>query len=88
MTTACASTEKSRRADHGEAEESESDVLDEWREGRIGDESPVEMARVGQELQLVAMKAVAVVGEQMEERDGGGDGEEDWRYRSSAVRLC
>jgi hypothetical protein len=32
--------------------------------GRIGDKSPVEMARVGEKLKLVAMKAVAAVGEQ------------------------
>ena len=63
--------------DDGDAEESEADVLHEWSEGRVSDESPVEVARVGEELQLVAMKAVAVVGEEMKERDGGGDGEED-----------
>ena len=65
------------QADHGEPEERETNALDERREWRIGDESPVEMARVAEELQLVAMKAVAAVGEQVQEGDGGGDGEED-----------
>src|ERR1039458_3342851 len=35
------------------------------------------MACVREELQLVAMKAVAIVGEEMKEGDGGSDGEED-----------
>ena len=60
-----------------DAEKSEGDVLDEWSEGRIGDESPVEMPRVREELELVAMKAVTIVGKEMEEREGRGDGEED-----------
>jgi hypothetical protein len=64
------------QADHGKAEEAEADALDKRREGRIGDESPVEMAGVAEELELVAMKAVAAVGEQMKKRDGGGDGEQ------------
>ena len=53
------------QADHGKAEERQADVLDERSERRIGDKSPVEMARVAEELQLVAMKAVAAVGEEM-----------------------
>ncbi len=52
-------------------------MLDEGSEGRVGYESPVEMAGVGEELKLIAMKAVAVVGEEMKQRDGGGDGDED-----------
>ena len=58
-----------------EAEEGEADVLDERRERRIGDKTPIEMPRVGEELQLVAMEAVAAVGEQMAEGGGTGDGE-------------
>src|SRR5208282_4425504 len=71
------------RGDRGEAEtndrdaeEREGDVLDEWRERGIGDESPVEMTRIGKELKLVAMEAVSIVGEQMKQRESGGDGEE------------
>jgi hypothetical protein len=35
------------------------------------------MACVREELKLIAMKAVAIVGEQMKECDGGGDADED-----------
>ena len=35
------------------------------------------MARVAQELQFVAMKAVAIIGDEMEDGDGGCDGEQD-----------
>jgi hypothetical protein len=35
------------------------------------------MARVREELKLVAMKAVAIIGDEMKERDGGADAEED-----------
>ncbi len=60
-------------------------MLDEGREWRIGDESPVEMAGVGEELEFVAMEAVAAVGEEMKEGDGGGDGEEMARVRLAAI---
>ena len=46
-------------------------MLHKWRERRVRYESPIEMARVREKLQLVAMKAVAIVGEQMEERNRG-----------------
>ena len=52
-------------------------MLEKRREGRIGDESPIEMAGVAEELKLIAMKAVAVVGEQMDDRNGRRDGDED-----------
>jgi hypothetical protein len=35
------------------------------------------MAGVREELEFVAMKAVAIVGRQMNERDDGGDADED-----------
>ena len=50
ITAACASDRGKAKPDEREAEECEADVLDEGREGRVGDESPVEMARVGEEL--------------------------------------
>ncbi len=58
-----------------EAEEGEADVLDERRERGIGDEAPVEMARVGEELQFVAMEAVLAIGEEVAEGGDEGDGE-------------
>ena len=66
------------QADERDAEDREADVLDEGREGRIGDESPVEMAGIAEELEFVAMEAVAAVGEHVEQGDGGGEGEEEW----------
>ena len=65
------------QADERNAEEREADVLEEWRERRVGDESPVEVARIAEELEFVAVEAVAAVGEHVQERDGGGDGEQD-----------
>jgi hypothetical protein len=43
------------------------------------------MAGVGEELELVAMKAVAIVGEEMDEGDGGCDGEDDCEVDSAAA---
>ena len=60
-------------------------MLDEWSEWRIGDESPVQMPRVAEELQLVAMKAIAAVREQMDESDRGRDGEQD---RKVCPSIC
>ena len=74
-TATCAMTAERRKPDHRDAEEREADVLDEWSEWRVGNESPVEMACVGEELKLIAMEAVATVGEEMKDRDGSGDGE-------------
>ena len=89
MAAACAITEKRRKPDHVEAEEAETDALDKRRERRVSDESPIEMARVREELQLVAMKAVAAIGEDVEEHDGGGDGEEDGGLSAGArARTC
>jgi hypothetical protein len=45
----------------------EADVFEERRERRIGDESPVEMAGVAQELEFIAVEAVAAVGEHVEQ---------------------
>jgi hypothetical protein len=42
-------------------------MLDEWSEWRIGDEPPIKMPRVAEKLQLVAMKAIAAVREQMDD---------------------
>ena len=78
MTSACARTEKRRKPDERKAEESEADVLEERRQRRIGYESPVEVARIAQELEFVTVKSVAAVGEDVDERDGGGDEEKNW----------
>ena len=40
-------------------------------------ESLIEMTGVRKELKLIAMEAVAVVGEEMKQCYGGGDGDED-----------
>ena len=58
-------------------EERQADALDEGRERRIGDKSPVEMARIAQELEFVAVKAVAAVGEHVKQRDGGGNAKQN-----------
>ncbi len=54
---------KQAQTDQGEAKEARPMRSRKGVEGRISDESPVEMARIAEELQLVAMKAVAAVGE-------------------------
>jgi hypothetical protein len=40
-------------------------VLDEWCEWRIGDKSPVQVPGIAQKLELIAMKTVAIIREQM-----------------------
>jgi hypothetical protein len=55
----------------------EKNVLEEWRKGWIGNKSPVEVLRVREELEFVAMKAVAAIRKEMKDRDGGGNSEED-----------
>ena len=55
------------------------------REGRVGDESPVEMARVARGIEVRRDESRSGVGEEMEERDGGGDGERGSQYRLSAM---
>jgi hypothetical protein len=59
-------------------------VLHKWRQRRVRHKSPVKMPRVAQELQLIAMEAVAIVGEQMDERDCGADADQD-REVGSAI---
>ena len=76
------------QADEREAKESEADVLNERRERGIGDKAPVEMARIGEELQLVAMETVAAVGEQMEERDGGSDADDGKTVAGRVALAC
>jgi hypothetical protein len=79
------------QADEREAEEAEADALKERRERRVGDKAPVEVARVREELQLVAMESVAVIGQDVGEREGGGDGGEDKCVRAAGVgrgRSC
>ena len=39
--------------------------------------TPVEMARIAQELKLIAMKPVAAVGENVEQGNGSGDGKQE-----------
>ena len=53
---------KQAQAHHRQTEEAKADVFEKWREGRIGDESPIEVAGVAEELKFIAMKAVAAVG--------------------------
>jgi hypothetical protein len=67
---------KEPQADERGAEQRHADVFDKGRKGRIGHESPVEMAGVGEELEFVAVEAVAAVGEQMQQGDGGRDADE------------
>ena len=74
------------QADQRKAEEAEADALEEGRERRVGDKAPVEVARIGEELQLVAMEAVAAVGEDVREREDGGDGGKDKRVRAAGIR--
>ena len=66
------------KANERYAEDRQPDVLDEWREWRVGDESPVEMAGIAEKLEFVAMKAVAAIGEDVEQGNGGGEGEKEW----------
>ena len=75
---------KQAQAYERKAEESEADTLKERRHGRIGDESPVEVARIAEELEFVAVKAVAAVGGEVDQRDGGGDGKQGHEFGAAA----
>ena len=68
-TAACAMTESKPQSYHGNAEDGQADALHERRERRIRNESPVHVAGIAQELQFVAVKPVAVVGEDVKQCD-------------------
>jgi hypothetical protein len=50
--------------------------------GGVSDEAPIEMAGVTEELKFVAMYAVAIIGEKVEEGDEGGDGQQRKDFRA------
>ena len=66
---------KHPQADQRQAEEAEADALDEGRERRVRDIAPVEMARVAEELEFVAVEAIAAVGGDMHDCGCDGDGD-------------
>jgi len=45
------------------------------------------MARIAQELELVAMKAIVHVGEQMQQRHGGCDTNDDGKIDAAGKRI-
>ena len=53
------------------------DALNEGRERRIGNKSPVEVAGIAEKLQFVAVKSIAAVREDVKKRKRGGDSDED-----------
>jgi hypothetical protein len=55
--------------DQREAENCERDAFDKGGERPVCDESPIEMACVAEELEFVAMKSVAVIRKDVDERD-------------------
>jgi hypothetical protein len=58
------------------AEEQEREAREEWRDGRIGNVTPGEVAGVVEEREFVAIEAVAIAGEEVEKQRGKGDSEE------------
>jgi hypothetical protein len=57
------------QSNQGESEEVKADSLKEWRERRIRNEAPIQMESIGERLKFIAMKAVSLIGEQMNSRD-------------------
>ena len=57
-----------------DAKEHDGDATAEGSERRIGDEAPLEVTCVVEELELVAMKAVSVAGVEMNDEDERGEG--------------
>ena len=55
---------------------------------RVCDESPVEVAGVAEELQLIAVKAVAIVGGQMKKRNRRCDGKQEDVVRARLSARC
>jgi hypothetical protein len=63
-------------ADEGSAEQEEGETSEEGSEGRVRSIAPGEMAGVFEEGEFVAVEAVAICGEEMEEDGGCGEEEE------------
>jgi hypothetical protein len=61
---------------HGKPEDLQADSLHEWRKRRIRHESPVKMAGIAEELEFVAMEAVAAIGEHVNQGHCRGDGKQ------------
>ena len=55
------------------AEKQESDAAEEWRHRRVGDVAPGEVAGVFEDGEFVAVEAVAVADEQMNDESRGAD---------------
>ena len=55
--------------------------------GRIGNEAPVEMTRVAEELEFVAMKAVAAVGGDVQDCGGNGNADDGKKTRCGRLRA-
>jgi hypothetical protein len=58
------------------AEEQERKAREEWRDGRIGNVTPGEVAGVVEEREFVAIEAVAIAGEEVKEERRKSDSEE------------
>ncbi len=69
MAAACAMTENRRRPTSERPKMARPMCSRNGVSGRIGNETPVEMAGVAEELKFVAVKAVAAVGGDVDERD-------------------
>jgi hypothetical protein len=59
-------------------------AFEDGRHRRIRHKTPVQMPRVTEKLELVAMKAVAAVGKQMQQGDGGGDSRQSQSISAAA----
>src|SRR5262249_36979250 len=62
------------------------DPLNERRKRWIRNKPPIQMPCIGEKLQFVAMKAVAAIGEDMENREYRGHGKQRYQARRSRSR--
>jgi hypothetical protein len=70
---------------HREAEEFEADAFHKGREAADRHKSPVKMPRIAEKLEFIAVKAVAAIGEQVNERHRGGDGQQEQGFGLGAA---
>src|SRR5581483_2637244 len=63
-------------ADERDSEEREADAFNKRRHRRISDEAPIEMPRVAQELELIAMETILSIGDDVRESERGGNSDE------------
>ena len=72
---ACTSQEKKRKPGKRGAEEQQGESREVWRDWRIGNVTPGEVAGVVEEREFVAIEAVAIAGKEVEKQGGKSNGE-------------